>query len=1127
MDKTINKMTYTKLDPREAVLNAPEMYAGSMDQEKRKEFHYVNSEDGPKIKLDFTTVPFALIHIFKECCSNVADNCVRSREANMDPGQCIIKVKGNTISVKSFGMPISITFDEKHQQMVPYYIFSDLHSGSNFMGKDEKRTGGGRHGLGIKLGNILSQEFKIAICNAQQGKRYQMSWYNNRSKEGKEIIDDEYNGKESSVTITYKLDMERFGYIKNESYNESALAIMKWVAACLSFTAEIPVVFNNDTLTLKSIKKFASLYILDGKLGKHILYADDNTKLIAIDAPNMGKQISFANSIITHSGGIHVNNALRALTQSLMVKKESKDEKYRADVRDFKRHILLIVSCVNIDKPKWGNGQTKSKLDGPTNLEFNWPEDTAKKIGTWSLGKMIEASVKAKLVDKMFSESKGKVKHIGKVKGKDANWAGHPTKSHLTCLTALEGGSAAQYEKELLNHDPNGRDVHGVIELRGKPKNVMKMKNEIVVALKNKEIRHIIERLNLNPKLDYRIEKNFKTLRYGKFRIMTDPDPDGFHISGIILVLFQLFFPTLLMRNDFIYEWFRPIYQVTRKEKIFRFYSRKEYNEWAEVTPNYRNWDHRYFKGLGSCTPEDIALDYHDHREILMKYDKAAAEKLIMAFGKENDRKEWISNWIPEEQGNIPTEEMKISEFVDWYIREYSYDTLARNLPGIDGLTRVRRKIVFTAFKTWGRQCTSTKKMKIQPNFAGDVGTKTKYHQGDSIPGAVIGLAQTFGGSNNLNLLTGFGAFGSIDGGMKDASQPRYLEVAPRKFLPLIFRPEDDKCLIFKEDDGETIEPKFYLPIIPFVLCNGIAAVGMGWSSTIANYHPLEIIDSYLDKLQYNIEFRELTPWYRNRPGELEIQDDTMYNYGTIEKIAGTSCIVTSLPVGLWHKAYEKKLDKWIQEGKLKDYDSHCTATKTRYTLKGIQAFDNEGNPRAYTMEDIGLVNSCKLTNMTIVNEKGNVVTYKNIKQFLEGYYDFRLPYYLKRKTILLQDIQKAIDILLDRQEYVRALNDGRLIVDPAKGESLKTQQVLDNIKALGLRTDFYKKNAESHIKLVSSIDRSIEEMEKLAQSIEKERGIYNTLDQITHQQLWITDLQELKKEYVKEYGNDQRIILI
>ena len=1137
------KTVYTKLQPREAVLNAPEMYAGSLDRENRKEYHYVEIADTSRIVLQETDVPFAMIHIFKECTSNVADNCVASREIHVNPGKCIIRVRGSQVSIWSFGKPISIEYTEEYQQMVPYYIFSDLHSGANFEEQDngkkvkKNRTGGGRHGLGVKLGNILSTKFSVDIRNADQGRSYSMTWKDNRSVDGTERINYKYAGTESSVRVTYNLDMQRFGYAYQEEYSESAIQIFKWVASCLSFTAEIPVTFNGQTFDYTDPKKYASLYTDTPKLGKYVIYTDHYNKFIAIDSPGTGKQISFANSIITHAGGTHVNCALKAITSGLTVGK-GKDLQI-PDLRDIKRNVILIIS-VQVQDPKWGNGQTKTKLDKPTNIKFELPVDVLDKIKKWSLLKMLEASLKLKSVEDIFKESKGKIKHLGKVKGKDANWAGHVSKWKQCTLAALEGGSAAQYELELLNHDPNGRNTRGVLELRGKPVNVMKATargfvSGIDIALRNVEIREIVQRLNVKPNMDYSIQKNFETLRYGKFLIMTDPDPDGYHIGALLLALFHMFFPTLLHRNNFVYSWFRPIIQVTRGTKMHRFYSRKEYTQWTLKTPNYKSWTPRYFKGLGSCTPEDIARDYVDHREVLMHYNSEAADKISMAFGKTNNRREWINNWNPEEQGDIPADEMEIARFVDWYVREYAYETLLRNLPAFDGLTRAKRKVIYTAFKVWGRESGGTTKMKIQPNFAGRVGEKTKYHQGDSIPGVVIGLAQTYRGTNNLPLLRGFGAFGSINGGMKDASQPRYLEVTARKILALIFRPEDDKCLNFIEDEGESIEPKFYVPIIPMALVNGISAVGMGSSSTFANYHPLEVIDSYINYLVSREPFQELEPWYRDNSGLTELVDKTFTSYGVVEKVTLNGCTITQLPIGVWHKTFEKKLDAWILEGKLKDYDCHCTATKTRYVLRGISDFtDDLGNIRATTLDDLNLITRLNLANMTIVNEHGLVVTYKTLVEFISAFYDFRIPYYVARKKIILEDIEANIQIYEHKRNYLEALASGKLVTVPVGTERLDEELVLQRIQNLGLVTGFYKDTSRLpetlgtvKIKPITDNDRSLQGCNRLEVNLVKYQEQYRSILEITPESMWLSDLQELRNAYVKEYGEDQRITIV
>ena len=46
----------------------------------------------------------------------------------------------------------------------------------------------------------------------------------------------------------------------------------------------------------------------------------------------------------------------------------------------------------------------------------------------------------------------------------------------------------------------------------------------------------------------------------------------------------------------------------------------------------------------------------------------------------------------------------------------------------------------------------------------------------------------------------------------------------------------------FLDDDGQSIEPDHYVPVIPMVLVNGADGIGTGWSTFIPNYNPRDII---------------------------------------------------------------------------------------------------------------------------------------------------------------------------------------------------------------------------------------------------------------------------------------------
>jgi DNA topoisomerase-2 len=143
----------------------------------------------------------------------------------------------------------------------------------------------------------------------------------------------------------------------------------------------------------------------------------------------------------------------------------------------------------------------------------------------------------------------------------------------------------------------------------------------------------------------------------------------------------------------------------------------------------------------------------------------------------------------------------------------------------MDGLKPSQRKILFSCFK---RKLTAEIKVA---QLSGYTSEHAAYHHGEaSLNGAIINMAQDFIGSNNLNLLMPNGQFGTrLDGG-KDAASPRYVFTQLMKITNMIFHPDDECLLDYLEDDGQKIEPKTYIPVIPMVLVNGANGIGKKWT---------------------------------------------------------------------------------------------------------------------------------------------------------------------------------------------------------------------------------------------------------------------------------------------------------
>ena len=53
--------------------------------------------------------------------------------------------------------------------------------------------------------------------------------------------------------------------------------------------------------------------------------------------------------------------------------------------------------------------------------------------------------------------------------------------------------------------------------------------------------------------------------------------------------------------------------------------------------------------------------------------------------------------------------------------------------------------------------------------------------------------------------------------------------------------------LNYLDEDGLSIEPEYYIPIIPMVLVNGGIGIGTGYSTNIAQHNPHDIISIYLE----------------------------------------------------------------------------------------------------------------------------------------------------------------------------------------------------------------------------------------------------------------------------------------
>lgn len=242
---------------------------------------------------------------------------------------------------------------------------------------------------------------------------------------------------------------------------------------------------------------------------------------------------------------------------------------------------------------------------------------------------------------------------------------------------------------------------------------------------------------------------------------MADQDHDGSHIKGLILNLFDTFWPSLLKLPGFILQFITPIIKVTKGANEHSFYSIPEYEEWSEQNNNGVGWNIKYYKGLGTSSAAEAKKYFSNlpkHVRPFKHMNDQDHDSLELAFGKKkaDERKDWLSAYQIGTYQDTNVIQISIRDFVNKELILHSMADNVRSIPSlVDGLKPGQRKIMFSCMK---RNLVKGELKVAQ--LAGYVSEHSAYHHGEtSLAQTIVGLAYTHVGSNNINLLEPIGYF--------------------------------------------------------------------------------------------------------------------------------------------------------------------------------------------------------------------------------------------------------------------------------------------------------------------------------------------------------------------------------
>ena len=1117
------------------ILDNPDTYVGSI--EEVDENLWILSEDGTKIiQKNIKYIP-GLFKLFDEGIVNCRDHVIRMLQAvanNVENALPVTNIditiqEDGTIIMINDGNGIDVAEHPEYKIWIPELIFGHLRTSTNY-DKNEKKIVGGKNGFGFKLVLIWSTQGSVETVDHIRGLKYRQEFNNNLDIICKPSIT---KCKLKPYTkITFKPDYARLGI--NGLTPDMISLLKKRVYDVAAVTDKsLKVKYNSTSIPVKNFQQYIDLYIGD-KTAAPRVYEESNERweyAVALSPNSEFIQVSFVNGIHTAKGGKHVEYILNQITRKLVEFIEKK-KKVKVNPNSIKEQLILFLRC-DVENPAF-DSQTKDYMNTPSSKFGSKCEVTDKFIEKVAKMGVMDAACALTEVKENKAAKKNdgaKTKSIrGIPKLTDANWAG-TDKSKDCIIIFCEGDSAkAGIISGLSSED---RNIIGVYPLKGKLLNV---RGETPKKIsENKEIAEIKKILGLEIGKQYlSMDQVGNCLRYGKVLFMTDQDLDGSHIKGLGINMFQSEWPSLAEIPGFIGFMNTPILKANKSSQTLMFYNDGEYEEWKNQNDT-KGWKIKYYKGLGTSTGKEFREYFEQKKIVGFEHNgKVSDDAIDMVFNKKraDDRKEWLEDYNRESY--IDTNKLTVSyeDFISKELIHFSKYDCDRSIPNLmDGLKTSLRKILFAAFKK-----NLTTEIKVA-QFSGYVSEHSCYHHGEaSLNGAIVGMAQNFVGSNNINLLVPSGQFGSRLKGGDDSASERYIFTQLNRITRSIFPQTDDAILKYLNDDGTPVEPIFYAPIIPMILINGSKGIGTGFSTDIMSYNPLQVIGYLKSKLSSEVYNLDFIPYYEGFQGTIEkISDSKFLIKGRYEKVGPDKIRVTELPVGYWTENFKEHLESLIEpgvdkEGKkivaiVKDYDDMSKDTTIDFTITLQKGKIEELEATSADHNCNGIEKLFKLyttntnTNMHLFDANDKLKKYEKVEEIIDDYFETRLKMYQTRKEYMIDALEKELVLLSNKARYIKENLD-----DTIDLRKKKKEQVIQMLKEKGydIIGDDEEYKYLVRMPMDSVTDENVEKIFKEQGSKEVE---LETIKNTTINQMWCSELDSLREEYIVYKEERQRLM--
>lgn len=375
----------------------------------------------------------------------------------------------------------------------------------------------------------------------------------------------------------------------------------------------------------------------------------------------------------------------------------------------------------------------------------------------------------------------------------------------------------------------------------------------------------------------------------------------------------------------------------------------------------------------------------------------------------------------------------------------------------------------------------------------------TQYNHGEnSMADTIVGLAQDYTGSNNINLFEPIGQFGSILS--SESASHRYIFTKPHKNLREFFKQEDDCILEHRYEDGDKVEPKNFYPTIPMWIVNGAVGIGTGHSVKLLPRDPDNIsvmIERLLDNdtMQSRTINRLLKPTFLGWSGEV-LDGEFKHQYemhGTIEKVNATNLKVTELPIGYGVDKFKKILVDLMDKGIVRDFDNNSTDKGFNFEIKVSRDIGKLSIPEL--KKQFKLI-SKQSENITLWDKDNKLKRFDSIYDALKEFIEYRLERYEDRRLVQLDILNSEMDFLYNKKLFILEWNN---LENPGK---MKMNGIQEHMKVKGVKEQYIDRLMALRI---SSL--SLEQINELEKQIKNKKKLISYFEQTNKVQMYKNEL--------------------